>query len=93
MRKITEVGSNFIQVAEEKENALMVKLNYLPENIESDIREFAEENNKTIPEDGYMKFSTALDYYLTWNGIQGWTNTIISILREVKEYKIGRIEE
>lgn len=88
MRKITELGSNFISLAEVRDNTLMVKLNHLPEHIESDIREFAEENNKTIPEDGYLKFSIALDYYLIWNGIQGWTNTIISILCEVKEYKI-----
>ncbi len=93
MRQLTEVGPNFIQVAEERNNALMVNLSYLPEHIESDIREFAEENNKTIPEDGYLKFSVALDYYLQWNGIQGWTNTVISLLREIKEFKIELKEE
>jgi len=61
-----------------------IRINYksLPSFIRSDIEEFQEENNLylDIDKNGYCNIKKALDYWLQWNGIVGYTNNIITFI-------------
>ena len=60
----------------------MIELERLPEHIKSDIKEYLEENEiKNIPEDGFYRIETLLNYYLEWNGVVGYTEIIVDILK------------
>lgn len=77
-----------------KNGVFMVKLDTLPSHIKNDIIEFIEENNiKNIPEDGFYRIETLLRYYLEWNGIVGWTEDIMSIIKHADICKVLMIKE
>ena len=54
----------------------------LPRWIMSDIEEFIELNNLDVNVKDLTK-RQILDYYLKWNGIVGYTDTIIAIVGEI----------
>jgi len=54
----------------------------LPKRVEQDIEDFIADNN--IRPSVEMTMEEALDYYLKWNGIIGYTETILEIVKCVK---------
>ncbi len=66
---------------EQEKKVAMINLDDLPEGIREDIEEYMEENN--IPRiDNYMKLRSAIDYYLMWQGIVGFTSSIYDIMEK-----------
>jgi hypothetical protein len=57
----------------------MVRLSDLPKQIQNDIRDFENDNRKGSGQD-VLPLETALDYYLLWNGVLGYTNPILQIV-------------
>ena len=55
-------------------------------NLESDVREYLEENPRQLREFGPYEGLTPHDklrMFLEWNGIMGWDTTIVSVLTEL----------
>lgn len=64
-------------------NKFVVQIADLPPVIQADIHLFNEENPvyaKVIPVDGVMPLEDALEAWLGWNGILGFTNRIMNII-------------
>jgi len=65
------------------------KTSALPFNVDSDIREFLEENRPHDDADFVMENSTVeelFDMYLTWNGVIGYTSQFIAALDGIRAY-------
>lgn len=58
-----------------------VDLSKLPNSVQRDIKEFAQENNQPPAETVY----DALHYHLMWNGIIGYTSVLAEIFQAQKE--------
>lgn len=63
----------------------VVQFNKLPIKVQSDIREFVRDNPRLydgitkVEDDSTWGVIDALDAYLQWNGVIGWTRTIYAI--------------
>jgi hypothetical protein len=67
---------------EESELEIIINYKTLPAFIRSDIEEFQETNqlHLKIDENGYCNIRPALNYWLQWNGIVGYTDNIITFI-------------
>lgn len=82
MERIIEVINKTDIANEELSNVVMVHLDDLPINIKSDITNYCKLNNKESQlKDGYMRYDTALHFYLSYNEVFGCTNNIIALLK------------
>lgn len=61
----------------------LVNLKDLPLNVEGDIQEFQVENCNKYPRQDLLPLKEALQQYLEWNGIQGYTHDILEIVDAV----------
>jgi hypothetical protein len=71
------------------EKKTVSKSSSLPSNVDSDIREFLEENRPHDDADFVMENSTVeelFDMYLTWNGVIGYTSQFIAALDGIRAY-------
>jgi len=82
--KVEEIKS-LMSCVTSVDGGLMVNLNSLSPIIRDDIKEYCIENKKERSlnrYDGYMNLEDALNYYLEWNGISGYTSLIMSIIQQ-----------
>ncbi len=84
-REIQEFDKVYQQ---EHERPAMINLDDLPENISEGIIEYMETNN--IPKlDNYLRMDTAINFYLEWKGIIGYSSYIIAIIEKAFYAKIN----
>jgi hypothetical protein len=88
--KVKDMGSLLNSITS-VDGVLMVKLESLRGPILEDIKSYCEENKRTIlltRYDGYMNLETALNFYLEWNGIIGYTDLIMEIIQQASICRI-----
>lgn len=88
--KVNEIKS-FMDSITSMDGVLMVRLESLRECILDDITTYCEENKRTVlltRYDGYMNLETALNCYLEWNGVVGYTDLIMEIIQQASICRI-----
>ncbi len=60
---------------------MAIDLSNLPEHIRGDIEEFCEENNREAP----RTVEEALEFYLGWNSIYGYTSPILTLVDTLRK--------
>ena len=88
--KVKDMGSLLNSITSVN-GVLMVRLESLRGCILDDITSYCEENNKNsllTRYDGYMSLETALNCYLDWNGVVGYTDLIMEIIQQASICRI-----
>lgn len=70
---------------EEPEMACFLRDKLMEDGYSFPVAEALSENGVTVEQAATLSKCEVLDYYLTWNGIHGYTETILAVIANAEE--------